>query len=182
MAQNDLKLETRFSKPSAAGKYTAVGLAVAVLIAIVVVTTTDVATRLLPMDEAYRDVLVPTVADGSQPLSLHTLNQKEDAKAGILAIDGVVMNRTESAISGLLAVVQVNDRFTLPAQTVEVPVEPAELPSMAEGKFQTTVMIGQHGLGGYVLQFKLPNEGPFVPHLDERPPAPAPAPEIKTKK
>ena len=84
------------------------------------------------------------------------------------------MNRTESTITGLLAVVQVKDKFTLPAQTVEVPVEPSELSSKATGKFHITVTPGENGLGGYDIQFKLPNDGPFVPHKDDHPLEPVP--------
>jgi hypothetical protein len=125
------------------------------------------------MDENYRNVFVPTMADGSHPLSLKTLQYKEDPRARTLTLEGTVMNRTDSTISGLLAVVQVKDRFTLVAQTVEVPVDPAELDSHAIGKFQTVVTYGENSLGGFDLQFKLPDDGPFVPNMDERPPEPA---------
>jgi hypothetical protein len=30
-------------------------------------------------------------------------------------------------------------------------------------------MLGEHGLGSYSVLFRLPDEGPFVPHKDERP-------------
>jgi hypothetical protein len=169
----DLKLETRFSNPSASTRYIVAALAIAGILGIIVVTTTDVASALLPMDENYRNVLVPTMADGSLPLSLKTLQYKEDPKARNLTLEGTVMNRTDATISGLLAVVQVKDRFTLVAQTVEVPVDPAELDSQAIGRFQTVVTYGENSLGGFDLQFKLPNDGPFVPNMDERPPAPA---------
>jgi hypothetical protein len=154
-------------------KFILAGLAIAGILGIIIVTTTDVATTLLPMDENYRNVLVPTMADGSHPLSLKTLQYKEDPKARTLTLDGTVMNRTEATINGLLAVVQVKDRFTLVAQTVEVPVDPAELESQATGSFQTVVTYGENSLGGFDLQFKLPNDGPFVPNIDERPTAPA---------
>jgi hypothetical protein len=167
MAGEDLKLDTRFSDSRGAFPYIAAAFAVLALVAIVVIATTDVAARLLPTDPRYVDVLVPTVADGSPPLSLQTLNQKVDGKT--LAVDGTVINRTDSTLTGLLAVVQVRDKFTLPGQTVEVPVEPAELESKATGKFQTIVTIGENGVGGYDIQFKLPNDGPFVPHKDDHP-------------
>jgi hypothetical protein len=168
----DLKLETRFSNPSAAAKYLVAGLAIAGILGIIIVTTTDVASTLLPMDEDYRNVFVPTMPDGSHPLSLKSLQYKEDPKARTLTLEGTVMNRTDAPISGLLAVVHVKDRFTLVAQTVEVPVDPAELESQDTGKFQTVVTYGENSLGGFDLQFKLPNDGPFVPNMDERPPEP----------
>jgi hypothetical protein len=169
----DLKLETRFSNPSGTTKYIVAALAIAGILGIIIVITTDVATTLLPMDENYRNVLVPTAADGSLPLSLKTLQYKEDPKARTLTLEGTVMNRTDATISGLLAVVGVKNRFSLVAQTVEVPVDPAELASQAIGKFQTVVTYGENSLGGFDLQFKLPNDGPFVPNMDERPAEPA---------
>jgi hypothetical protein len=164
----DLKLETRFSNPSASTKYIVAALAIAGILGIIIVMTTDVANTLLPMDENYRNVLVPTAADGS-----HALSYKEDPKARTLTLEGTVMNRTDATISGLLAVVGVKNRFSLVDQTVEVPVDPAELNAQAIGKFQTVVTYGENNLGGFDLQFKLPNDGPFVPNLDERPPEPA---------
>lgn len=164
MDEPDLKLETRFSSSRGAFPYVAAAFAVAGILGIVLVMTTGVASRILPMNDRYLDSLVPTVADGSPPLALQTLATDEKS----LTIDGTVMNRTESTIAGLLAVIQVNDRYTLPAQMIEVPVEPAELASKAVGKFHTTIVPGENGFGGYTLQFKLSSAGPFVPHKDER--------------
>ena len=126
MAGDDLKLEVSFSNSRGAFPYIAAAFAVLAIAGIVLVMTTDVAARLLPMDPAYLDVLIPTVADGSMPLSLRTLNQKADDKT--LTIDGTVMNRTEATIAGLLAVVQVKDKFSLPAR----PADPA-YPARPEG-------------------------------------------------
>jgi hypothetical protein len=184
MAGDDLKLETRFSGSRGAFPYVVVALAVLGILGIVVVTTTDVAARLLPMDENYRNVLVPTVADGSLPLSLKTLHHVEDKKARTLTLDGTVTNRTDAPIKGLLAVIQVKDRFTIVAQTVDVPVEPAELVSQGAGKFQTVITWGDNGMGGFDIQFKLSPDGPFVPHVDERPAEPTsePVPSIKINK
>jgi hypothetical protein len=167
MDEPNLKLETSFSDSRGAFPYIAVAGAVLAIVGIVVVITTDVATRLLPMDPQYVNVLIPAVADGSPPLSLQTLTQKADDKT--LTIDGSVLNRTESTITGLLAVVQVKDKYTLPAETVEVPIEPAELESEAKGTFHTTIMLGDKGLSGYDIQFKLSNDGPLVPHKDDHP-------------
>lgn len=172
MAGDDLKLDTRFSDSRGSFPYIAAAFAALAIVGIVIVSTTDVASKLLPMDAAYVNVLIPTTADGSLPLSLQTLNQKADDKT--LTVDGTVVNRTESTIMGLLAVVQLKDKFTLSGPTVEVPVEPAELASKATGKFQVSITLGEKGLSGYDVQFKLPNDGPFVPHKDEHPVEPVP--------
>jgi hypothetical protein len=170
MAEPDLKLETSFSSSRGSFPYIAVGFAVLAIAGIVLVMTTDIAARLLPMDAQYLDVLVPTVSDGSPPLSLLTLTQNTDKKT--LTVDGSVMNRTDSTITGLLAVVQVKDKFTIPSQAVEIAVEPAELAPKGTGTFHTTIMLGENGLSGYDIQFKLPDGGPFVPHKDDHPIAP----------
>ncbi len=167
MGKPNLKLETSFSSSRGAFPYIAVAGAVLLIAGIVVVMTTDVAARLLPMDPSYVNVLIPAMPDGSPPLSLQTLTQKTDNKA--LTIDGRVLNRTDSTLTGLLAVVQVKDKFTLPADTVEVPIQPAELESQATGLFHTTIPIGDKGVAGYDIQFKLPGGGPFVPHKDDHP-------------
>jgi hypothetical protein len=177
MDEPDLKLETSFSDSRGSLPYIAAAFAVLAITGIVLVMTTDIAARLLPMDAQYLNVLVPTVPDGSPALSLQTLTQKTDGKS--LTVDGTVMNRTESSIAGLLAVIQVKDKFTLPGEPVEVPIEPAELDAQEIGAFHTVIPIGGNGLGGYDIQFKLPDDGPFVPHKDEHPLQPSP--EIKTK-
>jgi hypothetical protein len=178
MAGNDLKLETSFSNSGGSFPYIAVAFAVLAIAGIVFVTATDIAARLLPMDVQYLAVLVPTVADGSPPLSLQTLTQKSDDKT--LTVDGTVMNRTESTITGLLAVIQVKDKFTLPGPSIEVAVEPAELASKATATFHAAITLGENGLSGYDIQFKLPDDGPFVPHKDDHPVEQAP--EIKKTK
>jgi hypothetical protein len=108
-----------------------------------------------------------TAPDGSEALALWMLDQKEEEKT--LSIAGTIMNRTDSAISGLVAVIIITDRFTLPAETVTVPIDPAELAPKGRGNFQTTVTLGEKGLGGYSVQFQLPQDKLFVPQ-DERQP------------
>ena len=178
MGEPNLKLETSFSSSRGALPYIAVTGAVLLIAGIVIVMTTDVAARLLPMDPSYVNVMIPAMPDGSPPLSLQTLTQKLEPKTW--TIDGSVLNRTDSKITGLLAVVQVKDRYTLPADTVEVSVEPPELESQAKGMFHASIPVGEKGVAGYDIQFKLPGEGPFVPHKDDHPLEPTP--EIKQTK
>jgi hypothetical protein len=167
MADKDLQFETRFSSSGGWGPLAAAIAGGVIIIGIIIVSTTDVASRLLPMEERYLDVLVPFAADGSEGLSLLTLTQKSDKTS--LLVEGSVMNRTESPISGLSAVIEFKDKFTLPAQTVNAAIEPPTLDPGATGTFQASATAGEHGLGGYSLQFRLTPDGPFVPHKDERP-------------
>jgi hypothetical protein len=170
MANDEIKLETRFSRSRGLFPYVAGIVGIAVL-AVIVMVATGVGLDFLPYGE-YFAVHAPTAPDGSPALSLVMLHHADDEKS--LSVDGIVMNRTDSAITGLVAVISVTDRFTLPAQTVNVPVDPVELSPKGMGTFQTTVPLGENGLGGYSVQFRLPDEGPFVPHKDDRPPEPPP--------
>jgi hypothetical protein len=168
MGEPDLKLDISFSKARGAFPVVAAAFAIVVIIGIVAVMTTDVAERILPMEEQYLYSVVPTMPDGSAPLALKTLANETDNKTFIL-VQGDVLNRSDQVLKGLLAVIQVNDRFTLPFQTVNVPVEPAELAGNGVGKFRAMVKLGENGLSGYVIQFKLGEDGPFIPHKSDRP-------------
>lgn len=167
MPGEEFKLEDRFSRSRGLFPYVA-GILGVVVVAVLVMITTGYGLQYLPFGE-YFATRAPEAADGSEALSLQMLKTTTDEKT-TLTVEGEVKNRTERAISGLQAVITVNDRFTLLFQTVNVPVDPVELAPGAIGKFQTTIMLGENGLGAYSVVFRLPNEGPFVPHKDERPP------------
>ena len=166
--KDEIKLETRFSRSRGLFPYVAGILGLAAL-AVIVMIITGVGLDHLPYGK-YFAARAPTAPDGSPALSLTALHHKEEDTT--LMVEGVVMNRTDATISGLVAVIAVTDRFTLPAQTVNIPVEPAELASKGTGTFQTSVTLGENGLGGFTINFRLPDDGPFVPHKDERPPEP----------
>jgi len=162
---DDLQFETRFSKSRGLFPYVlgAIGLVVVVVLFMII---TGIGRDRLPFAELFA-VHAPTAADGSQAISLQDLKQAQTETS--LSIEGTVANRTDRVISGLIAVITVNDRFTLPSQTVNVPLNPPDLQPKGTATFQTMITLDEKGLGGYNLQFRLPNEGPFVPHLDERP-------------
>ena len=162
---DDLQFETRFSKSRGLFPYVLGGIGLVVVVVLFMIVT-GIGRDRLPFAEVFA-VHAPVAADGTQAISLQDLKQTESEKT--LMIEGTVANRTEKVISGLVAVITVNDRFTLPSQTVNVPLNPADLQPKGTATFQTTITIDEKGLGGYNLQFRLPNDGPFVPHLDERP-------------
>ena len=166
MADDDLKLETTFTNARSLFPYIAAGVAVAGIALIVLSMTTGIGSWLLPMDDRYLTVLIPAAADGSPGLSLQAL--EDDAKPKTLSIRGTVLNRTPYPINGLQVVIDVKDRYTLPVATVTVPLDPVELLSQKSGTFQAIIGVEKE-LGGYSVRFKLPDDGPFVPHLDERP-------------
>jgi hypothetical protein len=162
---DDLQFETRFSKSRGVFPY-ALGLIGLVVVVVILMIVTGIGRDSLPFAE-YLKVRAPMAADGTEAISLQELKQTETEKT--LTIEGKVANRTDRVISGLVAVIVVNDKFTLPAQTVNVPLNPPDLAAKGTATFQTTITLDEKGLGGYNLQFRLPNEGPFVPHKDERP-------------
>jgi hypothetical protein len=175
MADDDIKFETRFSHSRGVFPYVVgiLGTAVAVL---AFMYLTGIGRDRLPYSELFA-VHAPTAADGSEALSLQMLKTTSDDK--MVSIEGTVMNRTGSPISGLVAVIGVTDKFTLPVQTVNAAIDPVKLGPNATGMFHATVTLGENGLGGYTVNFRLPNDGPFVPHKDERPPDPEPPSEKK---
>ena len=152
-----------------------IALVIAILgIALIVATmTTDIATYLLPMDDLYLQVLVPVAADGAEPLSLRSLTQ--DIKDKTIIVNGSVGNRTDYPVMNILAVVEMQDTTGRFGQTIEAPVDPVELLPQAVGNFTATATL-QEKPAGYLVKFRLA-DGPFVPHKDER--APAPALDIK---
>ena len=162
---DDLQFETRFSKSRGLFPYV-LGLIGLVVFIVLFMIVTGIGRDQLPFAEIFK-VHAPTAADGSEAISLQELQQIQTEKT--LTIEGKVANRTDKVISGLVAVIAVNDQYTLPSQTVTVPLNPPDLQPKGTATFQTEVTIGEKGLGGYNLQFRLPNDGPFVPHKDERP-------------
>jgi hypothetical protein len=143
----------------------AIGLAVVVVLFMII---TGIGRDRLPFSEVFA-VHAPTAADGSEALSLMTLTHEVGADEKSLAVEGTVVNLTEKKIAGLVAEIVVNDKFSLPAQTQKVPVEPADLAPKATGMFRANFTLGETGLGSYSVQFRLPNDGPYVPHKDEHP-------------
>jgi hypothetical protein len=152
------------------------GILGAAVVVLAFMYLTGIGRNRLPYGE-YFAVRAPTAADGSEALSLQSLKTMSDDK--MVSIEGKVMNRTDAPISGLLAVISVTDKFTLPVQTVNASIDPVDLGPKETGTFQTMVPLGENGLGGYTINFRLPDDGPFVPHLDERPPEPEPQPSEK---
>jgi hypothetical protein len=173
MADDDIKFETRFSSSRGLFPYV-VGILGAAVAVLAFMYLTGIGRSRLPYSELF-EVHAPTAADGSEALSLQLLKTAADDK--MVTIEGTVMNRTDRPIHGLVAVLAVTDKFTLPVQTVNPPIDPVDLAPKATGMFHTTVMLGENGFGGYTVNFRLPDEGPFVPHKDERPPEPEPPSE-----
>ena len=139
--------------------------AVLFLTGIVLSATTNFAAWLLPMDDAYLQILVPPAPDGAEPLSLKLVTHEVTDKT--LAVRGSVENRTDQPINELHAVIAAMDTTGRFGQTVEVPVTPTELPPHSIANFEMSVTLREKPIS-YSVKFTLP-DGPFLRHKDERP-------------
>jgi hypothetical protein len=148
-------------------RWIAIGVAIAGIIFIISTMTTNVAAKILPMTDDYLQAMVPVAPDGGEPLSLTALTH--DLQDKTISVSGSVMNRADRPISGLVAVIELLDTTGRFPQTHEITVMPPDLPPMATGTFMVTATL-QENPGGYIVKFRF-EDGPFIPHKDERGPA-----------
>ena len=157
-----------------------IGIAVAIIGIIFIISTmvTGVAARILPMSDEYLQAMVPTLPDGTEPLGLTSL--MHDITDNTLTVTGAIMNRADRPMSGITAVVQMQDTTGRFPQTIIVPIMPVDLQPQATGMFMAVATL-QEKPGGYILKFRFA-DGPFIPHKDDRGPAititPQPIPQI----
>jgi len=156
---------------------TALAVAVLGVIFIVLSMTTNVAASLLPMSDDYLQVMIPPAPDGAEALSLTSLTHEITDKT--ITVSGAVMNRTGQPMSSVLAVVEMQDTTGRFPQTQEVAIMPQELPPQGMGTFMAMATL-QEKPGGYIVKFKF-EDGPFIPHKDERAPAISITPQIIKK-
>lgn len=162
--KDDFKLDLTFT-----GKGRDYSRPIGLIVAIVGITfilmlmTSNLASSILPMNDDYLQVLVPSAPDGKEPLALKALDQQ--ITDSTIAITGTVANRTDFPISGLVAVIDAQDTAGHPKK-VEVQVTPSEVPSQGTATFQASVTLEQKP-SGYSLQFRL-LDGPTIPHRDDR--------------
>src|SRR4030095_7180098 len=79
----------------------------AAIVFIVLTMPKSLSSHLLPMNDEYLQVLVPVAADGAEPLGLKSLEHQ--IKENTITVSGTVQNRTDYTVSGLLAVVEMQD-------------------------------------------------------------------------
>jgi hypothetical protein len=164
-ADDDFRIDTTFSGRNKNYAWPAAIVTAAVGLVLMILTmTTNFAAYLLPMDDEYLQVLVPQMADGSEPLALQMLEHEVTEKTMI--VRGTVLNRTDFPVSKIVVVVDMQDTTGRFPQTVSVPVEPVELPSQGVGSFMAMATL-QEKPAGYIVKFQIA-DGPFVPHRDER--------------
>jgi hypothetical protein len=163
--KDDFHIDLTASGPVKSYGRPAAVIASALLIGLIVLTmTTGVASRVLPMDEAYMSVLVPRAPDGQEALSLKDLNHEIQDLS--ITVRGRVGNRTDYPVNEILAIVEMQETTGRFPVTMEVPVEPWEIPPQGEATFQASANMQQQP-AGYVVKFRIA-DGPFVPHKDDR--------------
>ena len=173
--KDDFHIDTTFTGRDAGYfRKVAIGIAIAGILFIVLTMTTNVAASLLPMSDDYLQVMIPVPPDGGEPLSLTLLKHEINDKT--ITVTGSVMNRDDEPISDVVAVVEMQDTTGRFPQIQEIPVMPVELAPMATGTF-TAMATLQEKPGGYLVKFKF-DEGPFIPHKDERAPAITITPQV----
>jgi hypothetical protein len=188
MAAGDFRLDTRYSsRQNPFIRPAAVIFAVVAIIIIISSMTTNLAARLLPMEDKYLVAIIPQAPDGSEPLSLTALEEMcqpypcGEPKENSLIVSGKVTNRTQYTLSGVQAVVELKDKFNFVKQSVGIPLDPKDVPAQGMANFQTTIMLHEPP-SAFGLRFQL-IDGPFIPHRDEHTfVAPAQAPESPASK
>ena len=135
-----------------------------VIVGIVLFSSTDLSSVVLPMDDRYLDVLIPETADGAEPFTLNELNHELSEKT--LSVTGWMTNGSEVEVENVIAVITARDTTGRFPATLEIPVDPGLIPPDGTGTFSMTVTLREKP-HNYSIRFKLEN-GPFVPHKDER--------------
>ena len=139
-------------------------VAIATIVFIVLTMATNIASNLLPMSDEYLAVLIPLASDGAEPLSLKSLQHEINDKT--ISVHGTVANRTDYPVSNIVAVVEMQETTGRFPQTVEVPIQPAELQPNATGEFMASATLMEKP-GAYLVKFRIA-DGPFFPHKDDR--------------
>ena len=137
------------------------GLAV---VGIILFTLVDLSSLVLPMNERYLDILIPSVEDGTEPFSLVELSHEISNKT--LSVIGVMANHSEEEVENVLAVITARETTGRFPATVMIPIDPDLIPPGSSGKFSMTVTLREKPYN-YSIRFKLKN-GPFIPHRDDR--------------
>ena len=166
--EKDFHLDLTFTgKQESNGRPVGIGVAAALILFIILTMTTSIASKILPMSDEYLLVMIPPAPDGGEALSLKSLKHEIDEK--MISVTGSVMNRTQQPMSGIVAVIEMQDTTGRFPQTQEIPLQPPDLPPQGEGMFMAMATL-QENVGGYIVKFRFSDGGPFIPHKDEREP------------
>jgi hypothetical protein len=163
----EFHLDLRFTGPKRSNaRPIGIGAAAVLIFFIILTMTTSVASKILPMTDEYLLVMIPPAPDGAEPLALKSLMHEINEKT--ISVSGSIMNRTQQTMSDIRAVVEMQDTTGRFPQTMEVPIQPPDLPPQGIGSFMAMATL-QENPGGYIVKFRFA-DGPFIPHRDERAP------------
>ena len=143
------------------------GVAIAGIVLILATMTTSIAAHILPMSDDYLQAMIPAAPDGAESLGLTMLTQDFNGKT--ISVSGTVTNRTKEPLANVLAVVLMQDTTGRFPQTATVPVSPSTIPPQGSATFMTMATL-QEKVAGYTVNFRF-EDGPFIPHKDERGPS-----------
>ncbi len=134
------------------------------IVGIIVFSTTDLSSVVLPMEDRYLDVMIPTTTEGVEPFVLNEL--VHELSENTLSVSGVMTNRSAEAVENIVAVITARETTGRFPATLEIPVDPSPIPPDGSGSFSMSVTLREKP-DNYSIRFKI-MEGPFVPHKDER--------------
>jgi hypothetical protein len=171
-ANNDFHLDLRYSgEKKDYARPIGIAVAAAVILLMLLTMTTSVASKILPMTDEYLLVMIPPAPDGGEALAIKSLMHEINEKT--IYVSGSIMNRANTPMSNIHAVVEMQDTTGRFPQTLEVPVQPDNLPPQGVGNFMAMATL-QENPGAYIVRFRFA-DGPFIPHRDDRAPE---APEV----
>lgn len=164
--KNDFHVDTTFTGRKVNTRLIAGGVAAVCIILIIATMTTNLAEKLLPMSDDYLQAMIPPATDGAEPLGLTSLGH--EINENTITVTGQVVNRTDQTLSNIIAVVEMQDTTGRFPQTQDVAIMPADLPPQGMGTFMAMATLQQKP-GGYIVKFRF-QDGPFIPHKDQRGP------------
>jgi hypothetical protein len=136
--QDQFRIDLTASDPQRHTRAYAAAMAAVTILFILLTMTTDISTRILPMKDEYLQVMIPLAPDGSEAISLKSLDHEIIENS--IRVRGSVMNRTAYPLSGLTAVVDLIETTGRFGQTVDLPLDPPEIPVGGTSAFETTVI------------------------------------------
>ena len=134
------------------------------IVGILLFSTTDLSSVVLPMEDRHLDVMIPTTEDGLEPFVLNELSH--ELSENTLSVSGVMTNRSGEEVENVVAVITARDTTGRFPATMEIPVDPSPLLPDDSGSFSMTVTLREKP-DNYSIRFKIV-DGPFVPHKDQR--------------
>ena len=134
------------------------------IVGIILFSATDLSSVVLPMEDRYLDVMIPTTEEGLEPFVLNEL--AHEISENTLSVSGVMTNRSAEPVENVVAVITARETTGRFPATLEIPVDPSPILPDDSGSFSMSVTLLEKP-DNYSIRFRIV-DGPFVPHKDER--------------